>query len=210
MTPYLDYEHIYLKGEALHSPTLLLLHGTGGTENDLVPLAQAMAPGAAILSPRGNVDENGMARFFERNADGTFDPALLEKRTRELATFIHAATKKYHLSKGNIVAIGYSNGANAIANLLLLGLQSFRASVLLHPRLTLEPKTPPSLRSQRLLVTIGQADTVIPPASAEALVNTLQACGATVDVERSPGGHRITDEEIALASAWLQKRLAGE
>jgi predicted esterase len=185
-------------------PTLLLLHGTGGDENDLLDLGRRLAPGAALLSPRGKVLENGLARFFRRIAEGVFDLEDLKFRTGELADFVAAAAVKYGLDEARVTAVGYSNGANIAAALLLLRPATLRAAVLFHAMVPLIPEALPDLGGRRVFLAAGKADRLIPPRETERLAELLKSAGAAVTLFWQPGGHGLAREEIEAAAEWLR------
>ncbi len=184
-------------------PTLLLLHGTGGSENDLLELGQMLVPDAALLSPRGKVLENGMARFFRRLAEGVFDIADLKQRTYELADFIPAASAAYHFDLAHVIAVGYSNGANIAASTLLLRPGVLSAAVLLRPMVPLIPEPLPDLTGAPVFISAGQMDPIVLPRETERLEILLRQCGATVTTRWHPGGHALSHEDIHEAKAWL-------
>jgi len=181
--------------------TLLVLHGTGGDENDLVPLAQRVAPGAAILSPRGRVLENGMPRFFRRLAEGVFDEPDLIERTHELARFVREAAASYAFDPTRVVALGYSNGANVAASLMLLEPGVLAGGVLLRAMPPLTPPSAPDLSTTRALIAAGRHD----PYSrrAEELATSLRGYGAKVDLRWMEAGHELTPADLAAAREWL-------
>lgn len=183
--------------------TLLLLHGTGGDENDLIPLGQSLAPLANLLSPRGNVLEQGMPRFFKRLAPGIFDTEDLKERTHELAEFIEQAALTYGLAKDLIVAVGYSNGANIAASLLLMYPGALRAAALLHAMVPFESAEPISLDGLPVLLTAGEDDTMVPAESTAHLAQLLRDAGAAVRMELLPGGHALTRDEMRILGEWL-------
>lgn len=183
--------------------TLLLLHGTGGNEDDLIPVGRALDPAAALLSPRGQVLENGMPRFFRRLAEGVFDKEDLLRRTHELADFIAAAAEHYRLSRDKIVAGGYSNGANIAASLLLLRPEVFPAAILFRAMLPLAPENLPDLSALRIWVGAGERDLFIPSSESERLVKLLRSAQADVTLSRINAGHELTNEDIQAARDWL-------
>ena len=190
--------------------TLLLLHGTGGNEEDLIPLGRALVLGAGLLSPRGQVLERGMPRFFRRIAEGVFDQEDLARRTSELAEFVAAAAATYGLDRDGIVAAGFSNGANIAASLLLRRPGVLRAAVLLSPMVPFEPDPLPDLAGTPVFIAAGRADPIAPPAETERLADLLRRCGATVTVHWEPGGHSISDREVAAARTWLERVLTND
>ncbi len=200
----MDFVHRYLPAQAPGRPALLLLHGTGGDENDLLDLGSRLAPGAALLSPRGKVLENGLARFFRRIAEGVFDLEDLRFRTAELADFVAAAVARYGLEAGRVTAVGYSNGANIAAALLLLRPATLWQAVLFHAMVPLVPEKLPDLRGRRVFLAGGKADRMIPPSQTERLAGLLETAGAEVNLFWQPGGHGLERSEIQAAAAWLQ------
>ena len=196
-------------GEDGPGTTLLVLHGTGGNENDLVPLARELLPTAAILSPRGNVVERGMPRFFRRLAEGVFDLEDLAVRTDALAQFIDDAATTYGFDRDRVIALGFSNGANIAASMLLRRGPVLRGALLLSPMLPFEPQTIPDLSSVSVFIGAGTADTVISPDQARRLVEALRGAGASVTDYWHPAGHTITHEELRSAKAWLRTNADG-
>ena len=184
-------------------PVLLLLHGTGGTEEDLLDLGTSLYPGAPLLSPRGQVLENGMARFFRRRAEGVFDMEDLVHRTHELAEFVREAGERYDFAGRRVVAVGYSNGANIAASLLLLRPEVLAGAVLLRAMLPLKPSELPALEGVRVLMANGKHDPLIPPESAEKLALLLREAGADVSQRWHNGGHQLASAELQEATAWL-------
>lgn len=183
--------------------TLLMLHGTGGDEHDLVPLGRALRPDAAILSPRGNVLEHGMPRFFRRLAEGVFDQEDLAHRTDELARFIEEASARYEIKRGEIIAVGFSNGANIAASLLLRRPGTIRAAMLLSPMVPFEPKTLPDLAGTRVFIGAGRNDPIVPVAQVERLAQVLRDSGADVTLYWQPSGHTITNDELEAGRQWI-------
>ncbi|CAN5244407.1 alpha/beta hydrolase [soil metagenome] len=182
---------------------LLVLHGTGGNEDDLIPLARSLAPNAHLLSPRGKVLENGAPRFFRRLAMGVFDIEDLIARTNELADFVQRATESYEIDSTRLFALGYSNGANIAAGLLLLRPELLGGAVLLKAMKPLDPEYEPDLSGIPVFVAAGRTDQMIAPAATDSLIELLNECGADVTVHREPGGHEITPTDVAAASAWF-------
>ena len=186
--------------------TLLLLHGTGGDEKILLPLGDALLPGAGMLSPRGQVLERGAPRFFRRLAEGVFDQEDLAHRTDELAAFIDGAAATYGFARDSVVAVGFSNGANIAASLLLRRPGALRAAVLLSPMTPFEPDVLPDLAGRAVFIGAGRADPVVPVAQVERLAELLSQAGAEVSVHWEPGGHEITQNEIDAARQWVIAR----
>jgi phospholipase/carboxylesterase len=195
------FVHRFFPGES--GVTLLLLHGTGGDENDLVPLGQELAPGAAILSPRGKVSEYGAARFFRRLAEGVFDREDLVFRTHELAEFVESAAEEYGFDPSKLVAVGYSNGANIAASLMLLHPGLLRAAVLFRAMVPFEPEVTPDLSGMPVFLAAGRMDRMILPESTERLAEILREAGADLDLRWRDTGHPLTYEEVAEAKEWL-------
>ena len=197
----LGFIHQYFPATTPGLPPLLLLHGTGGDENDLVALGQRLLPGAALLSPRGKVQEGGMTRFFRRLAEGVFDLEDLKLRTAELADFIAAARKAYDLPAP--FAVGFSNGANIAASLLLTKTDALAGAVLLRAMLPFEPKPLPDLTAKPVLLLSGGSDTMIPAASSEKLAKVLEAAKADLVYKVLPAGHNLTQDDLVIAARWL-------
>ena len=210
----LGFVHRYIPptagAELASRTTLLLLHGTGGDEDDLVPLGRELLPGAGLLSPRGNVLERGAPRFFRRLAEGIFDEEDLERRTAELASFIEAAAKSYSLDLPGIIAVGFSNGANIAASVLLRRPGLLRAAVLLSPMVPFEPKTPPDLTGTGVFIGAGRADPIASASQTERLVALLRNAGAAVTLHWEQGGHQLAEDEFLAAREWISRRLAGQ
>ncbi|MDZ4724186.1 MAG: alpha/beta hydrolase [candidate division Zixibacteria bacterium] len=202
--PTLDFIHKYIPpGNPASKLTILLLHGTGGDESDLLPLGKMLAPSAGILSPRGKVLENGMPRFFRRFAEGVLDLEDLKVRANELAQFITSASEEYGFDKNRIVAVGYSNGAN-IANALLLEAPGLCAGgLLLRAMKTLDPHPRPNLSGTKALICEGRHDPTMPPGSGEDLADILKQSGAQVLVHWLDTGHQLTSEDIVVGQEWL-------
>jgi predicted esterase len=201
-SPDLGFIHRFLPGGP-SMPVLLLLHGTGGDENDLLPLGEALVPGAARLSPRGKVLENGMPRFFRRLAEGVFDLDDLRKRTHELADFVEAADAAYGLNGRKPIAVGLSNGANIAASMLLLRPGTLGGALLLRPMVPLVPETLPDLGGVPVQINAGQVDPLVPPPQSEALAKLLTDAGATVKLEWIVGGHSLTREDLEIGKDWF-------
>lgn len=205
MTSELGFVHRLEPGAS--EATLLVLHGTGGDENDLLPLARQLAPAANLLSPRGKVLENGAPRFFRRLALGVFDLDDLKAQAADLASFVRDAAEKYGLDAGKIYALGYSNGANMAAALLLLHPEALAGGVLLRAMIPIEPETLPDLSGKRVFIAAGTQDPMIPRASVEALAQRLRQAGSEVELRWQQGGHQLYPEELLAARAWLEKTL---
>lgn len=200
--PELGFHHRFIPG-APDRPVLLLLHGTGGDENDLLPLGEALLPGAARLSPRGQVLENGMPRFFRRLAEGVFDLDDLRRRTHELADFVEAAAEVYQFGERRPVAVGFSNGANIAAAMLLLRPNVLGGALLIRPMVPLVPETLPDLNGVPVQINAGQTDPLVQPPQTEALAKLLTDAGASVNLRWLPVGHALTREDLEVGRAWF-------
>jgi len=198
-----DFIHEFVPGGS--GRTLLLLHGTGGNEHDLIPLGRELDPNAALLSPRGKVLENGMPRFFRRLAEGVFDVEDLKQRTNELADFITVAAAQYNLATNEIIAVGYSNGANIAASMLLLRPEILHAAVLFRAMVPLEPADPPDLSPVRVWIGAGNQDPIIPTSETQRLVDLLRGAGADVTIRFFNAGHGLTNGEVEAAGQWLKE-----
>jgi predicted esterase len=207
MSADLGFVHRYLPGEDESSPTLLLLHGTGGNEEDLIPLGQELAPGAAFLSPRGKVSEYGAPRFFRRLAEGVFDQEDLLLRTHELAEFVEVASAEYGIDRSKLVAVGYSNGANVAASTILLHPGLLKAAVLFRAMVPFEPDLTPDLSGMPVFLAAGRMDRMIPPDNTQRLADILEEAGADVDLRWRDTGHPLTYEEVGEAKEWLSEVL---
>lgn len=203
----LGFTHRYLPpaagAELAGSTTLLLLHGTGGDEEDLIPLGRALLPGAGMLSPRGKVLEHGAPRFFRRLAEGVFDQEDLARRTNELAEFIDGAAATYQLDREGIIAVGFSNGANIAASLLLRRPGALRGAVLLSPMVPFEADVLPDLTGTAVFIGAGRGDRMVPPAETERLAKMLREAGADVALHWEAGGHGVTASEVEAAAQWI-------
>jgi predicted esterase len=200
----LPFVYQFIPAQAADGPTLLLLHGTGGDEHDLLDLGRALYPLAALLSPRGQVLENGMPRFFRRLAEGVFDLDDLRRRTHDLADFVADASGIYHFDPRRVIAVGYSNGANIAASLLLLRPEVLAGAVLFHAMVPIVPEELPELRDVPVFIGAGQFDPLIPPQQTERLALLLQQAGAEVALHWQPGGHALNQAEVHAATAWLR------
>jgi predicted esterase len=201
------YQHVFRPATDASPTTLLLLHGTGGDEHDLLPLGDLLAPGAAIVSPRGNVLERGMPRFFRRLAEGVFDLDDLRLRAAELAAFVGEAAAEYQRDPARIVAVGFSNGANIAAAVMLLHPGVLSAGVLLAPMVPLVPPTLPSLTGTGVFIGAGLQDPIAPRAQPESLAALFTQAGADVTVDWHPGGHQLVPSTVQAAQRWLAPRL---
>jgi phospholipase/carboxylesterase len=206
MSEALSYIHRFDKGAEPGLPPLLLLHGTGGGENDLVPLGRMIAENASLLSPRGKVLENGMPRFFRRLADGVFDEDDVRRRAQELADFVAQARARYDLAPP--IALGYSNGANVAAAVLLLRPEALAGAILLRATSPLSQTAPVDLTDKPVLIASGARDPMMSPEGAARLASLLRGYGAVVDHRTLPSGHELSQADVALARQWLQSRFS--
>ena len=202
MSP-LSFQHRYEPPEqADRGDTVLLLHGTGGNENDLLPVGRAVAPGAGLLSPRGQVLEHGMPRFFRRLAEGVFDHEDLVARTHQLADFVAAAASHYGFDPARVTAAGFSNGANIASSMMLLRPDTLAGAILLRPMVPFVPERSPSLGGRRVLICGGRSDPLVPIANVEQLASILRDAGADVTLHWSPSGHTLDRADLQASLAW--------
>jgi len=199
--------HRFEPATSAGSPPLLLLHGTGGDENDLLGLGKMISPGSALLSPRGRVLEHGMPRFFRRLAEGVFDEDDVRRRALELGDFVADARKQYGIAAP--VAVGFSNGANIAAALLLLKPDVLAGAILLRAMVPLSdpPKTDllkPELGGKPILLLSGQSDPIVPATNSAKLAALLSEAGARVDHKVLPAGHQLSQADVTLARNWIR------
>ncbi|PGY07380.1 carboxylesterase [Bacillus sp. AFS031507] len=198
-------KHIFNKGTDSSKPTLLLLHGTGGNELDLLPLAGRIDDEASVLSVRGNILENGMPRFFRRLAEGVFDEEDLIFRTKELNEFLDEASKKYEFDRNNIIAIGYSNGANIAASLLFHYQNALKGAILHHPMVPRKGIDLPDLSGKSVFIAAGTNDPICSPMESAELQSLLEDANAEVELHWENRGHQLTYEEVEAAAQWYHK-----
>ena len=204
MTTDLGFIHRHVPAaDPATADTLVVLHGTGGDENDLISIGQAIAPGAAILSPRGNVLENGAPRFFKRMAEGVFDPKEVRSRADELARFIRGAVVTYRLDPARVYALGYSNGANIASTVMLTEPGVLRGSILLRPMVVYEPTEQKDLSGAAVFISAGRMDPIVPTTSVERLVSLFEAAHAEVTLKWQLAGHSLVPSEVREAADWL-------
>ena len=203
MRPEPDFIHEFVPGSSPR--TLLLLHGTGGNEQDLIPFGRELDPNAALLSPRGKVLENGMPRFFRRLAEGVFDLEDLRHRANELADFVTAGAQHYGFTLDNLVAIGYSNGANIAAGMLLLRPEMMHAAILFRAMVPLNPDRLPDLSSVHVWIGAGDQDPIFPAPETRALSELLRRAGADVTIRFAKAGHGLTNDDLEAAREWLRE-----
>jgi phospholipase/carboxylesterase len=205
MRPQPDFIHEFVPGSS--NRTLLLLHGTGGNERDLIALGHELDPNAALLSPRGKVLENGMPRFFRRLAEGVFDLEDLKYRANELADFVTAAAQHYEFATDQLVGVGYSNGANIAASILLLRPEVMHRAILFRAMVPLIPDTLPGLSSARVWIGAGDQDPIVPASETKGLVELLRRAGADVTIRFAKAGHGLTNDDLEAAQEWLRRKL---
>jgi phospholipase/carboxylesterase len=203
MAHELAYIHRFEPGADATLAPVLLLHGTGGDENDLVPLGREIAPGAGLLSPRGNVLEGAMPRFFRRFREGLFDEEDVRRRAGELASFVAEARRAYGLDQP--LALGYSNGANIAAAVLLLHPEILAGAILLRAMAPLSEPPKPNLAGVPVLILSGSSDPIAPRSSADKLAAALVAAGARVECEDLPAGHGLTQADLTKAKAFYAR-----
>jgi phospholipase/carboxylesterase len=198
-----DFVHEFMPGNS--SRTLLLLHGTGGNERDLIALGRELDPTAALISPRGKVLENGMPRFFRRLAEGVFDLEDLKQRTNELADFVTTAAQHYGFASGELVAVGYSNGANIAASMLLLRPEVINAAVLFRAMVPLVPATLPDLSAVRVWIGAGEHDPIVAASETKRLADLLRRARADVTIHFAKAAHGLTTGDLEEARDWLRE-----
>ena len=201
-----SFIHRFLPGKSLF--TVLVLHGAGGDENDLLPVARALAPTAAFLSPRGKVMEDGVRRFFARVSPDVFDETEVRTRAAELADWVRAAVAHYNLDPARVFAMGFSNGASIAASTMLLHPGVLAGSLLLRPRTILEPAPLPDLNGAPTLVIAGERDEKMPAGAAEHLARLLGRAGAAVEMAMLDSEHGLTPQDFSLGKDWFTKVLS--
>lgn len=194
--------HVAPTAGSTDTRTILLLHGTGGNERDLLDIGATIAPGARLLGVRGQVLEGGMPRFFRRMAEGVFDEADIVRRSADLAAFVSAAAAEYDFDATQVIALGFSNGANIAAAMLLLHPDALAGGMLIRAMVPLVPATAPSLTAKPVIMIEGAMDSLIPRANAEQLAGMLRAAGAAVTLHWEPSGHGLTPTDVAVARSW--------
>ena len=204
MTEDLGFIHRFVPAEDSGSgETLIVLHGTGGDENDLIGIGRAVAPGAAVVSPRGNVLENGAPRFFRRLAEGVFDPKEVRSRVEELARFIRAAVITYRLDPARVFALGYSNGANVASTVMFVEPGILQGAILFRPMLVYEPTEKNDLSGSAVFISAGRMDPIVPTASVERLVELFESAHSEVTLKWQLVGHNLVPSEVSEAADWL-------
>ncbi|MDH5163184.1 alpha/beta hydrolase [Heyndrickxia oleronia] len=200
-------KHFFQKGKDPSRPTLLLLHGTGGNELDLLPVAGRVDDQASVLCVRGNVLENGMPRFFRRLAEGVFDEEDLLFRTKELKDFLDDSAEKYQFKRNNVIAIGYSNGANIAASLLFHYQNALKGAVLHHPMVPRKGIDLPNLSGKSVFIAAGTNDPICSPLESAELQSLLQNANADVELHWENRGHQLTIDEVEAAAQWYKQKL---
>jgi phospholipase/carboxylesterase len=205
----LGFAHHFEPATVQGAPFVLLLHGTGGDENSLLPLGKAIAPGAALLSPRGKVVEQGMARFFRRLAEGVFDQEDLEARTKDLAEFIDRASAAYSIPKGKLVAAGFSNGANIASSLFLRFPETIAGAALMRGMVPFIPQQPVDLKGKPVLILSGTDDPIVGTDEVADLADIFRAAQATVTLHWETAGHNLSQGDVLMAFDWIRKFFYG-
>jgi len=200
----LTYQHRFIEGT--EKTTLLLLHGTGGDEDSMLSLGRMISRRSSLLSPRGKGVENGMPRFFRRFGEGVFDIEDLKFRSSELADFVKEASAVYNFDVKAVIAVGYSNGANIAASIIILQLFRFAGTILFRPMVPLVPSNFPSLERFQVFVAAGHLDEIVPQADTERLVTLFRRAGAEVTLSWQPGGHELNSEEVERAKEWFDSK----
>ena len=204
MASNLTYQHKFAEGK--EKTTLLLLHGTGGDEDNMLPLGHMISARSSLLSPRGKVIENGMPRFFRRISEGVFDIEDLKFRSGELADFVEKASATYDFDVNAVIAVGYSNGANIAASIILLQLFRFAGAILFRPMVPLVPSNPTDLNGLPVLIAAGNFDQIVPQAETERLATLFRRAGAGVTLGWQAAGHELNSKEVERATEWFASK----
>ena len=206
--PDLGFIHRYIPATVPSRPPLLLLHGTGADETDLIPLGEMLMPGSALLSPRGKVSEDGLNRFFRRYDHGVWDRADLKARTKELAHFLAVARQTYRLERP--LVLGFSNGANIGWSLMLHDPDALAGALLMRPSLPFDPRPFPDLQDFPVLLLSGKDDPLVPPEQPSYFAALLGEAGAKVTLEMLPAGHALTQQDLIFANDWLERNFGAQ
>ncbi|GGA46483.1 alpha/beta hydrolase [Paenibacillus physcomitrellae] len=199
-------KHVFVKGSNPAAPAFVMFHGTGGNEHDLLPIAEMISPGSSVLGLRGNVLENGMPRFFRRLAEGVFDEQDLIARTDEVMAYLDEAAKEYEFDRSNLVAVGYSNGANIIASLLFQYASAVKGAILFHPMVPRRGIELPASPGLPVFIGAGTNDPLVRTAETEELTGLLEGTGADVTVHWGNQGHQLSRAEVEAAQAWYNEQ----
>jgi phospholipase/carboxylesterase len=205
MSNDLDFIHRFIPATDGNSRVLFLLHGTGGNENDMLSLGRELDPTAAILSPRGKVLENGMPRFFRRLAEGVFDEEDVVRRVNELADFLAQAAQTYDFDPANVLAVGYSNGANIAAATMLLRPEAIRSAILLRAMVVLSNPPTTDLHGTRALISVGRHDPIIPLENVQRLAAFMKSAGSDLELVVQETSHGLVRGDLVSAKQWLQR-----
>jgi phospholipase/carboxylesterase len=198
-----DHGYVHrVKPGAKGKPIFFVLHGTGGDENQFFEFGSDLLPDATIISPRGDVSEYGAARFFKRTGEGVYDMDDLARATEKFAGFVSALKEEYQASE--VIGLGFSNGANILANVLIEKGKLFDKAVLMHPLIPFAPKDNPALKGVDVLITAGRTDPIGPARVTQALADYLAAQGAKVELDWHNGGHEIRRNEIEAVQRFLK------
>lgn len=204
----LDFVHKFVPSPSGSHLTLLLLHGTGGNENDLLHLGRQLSPDAALLSPRGRVIENGIPRFFRRLSEGVFDIGDLTDQTHALVRFVETASQSYGFSLDRVVAVGFSNGANIAGSTLILHPEILAGAVLIRPTVPFMPDAPPDLSRKPILILAGTRDSMVPREETQRLAGLMERAGAEVALSWAEATHGITGDEVRIGKEWLAAKFS--
>lgn len=195
-----------IKDHKLGSVTLLLLHGTGGNEDDLIPLGQKISPSASLLSPRGKVLENGMPRFFKRLSEGVFDFEDLKYRTRELSDFVKKASNAYGFDLARTIAVGFSNGANMAASLLFSYPEVLSGAILYRAMVPFVPNNSIDLSGKKVFISAGRIDPIVPESHTEHLFEILRKNNADVFLKWQQAGHNLIETDLIDSRYWISEK----
>ncbi len=195
------YNYIYNEGKA-GEPVIVLLHGTGADENNLIPVSDALAPDATVLSIRGNVSENGMNRYFKRHGEGHYDVEDLNKRGKELYDFIEQKAEEYNFALEDVILFGFSNGSNIGINMLLLEKAKFNKAMLFAPMYPVEIEAGPDLSDAKILLSMGENDPIVPKEESDRVIEIFKSRGAKVD-QVWVNSHEINEKNLIAAKQWL-------
>lgn len=206
MSESLGFIHRYVAAPDKGAPTILVLHGTGGNEDDLLGIARAIGPDANVLSPRGKSLDEGMPRFFRRFGEGQFDEADIIFRAGELADFVGAASKQYGFDAARVTALGYSNGANIAAAMMLLKPESLAGGMFLRSMVPLIPKQPPDLAGKSVLMCSAKNDPIVPAENTQRLAQLLTQAGAAVELKWFNTGHGLSQDDLSACATWYEQK----